>query len=83
MKIEIVCTNEVFCDLMKARVEHALADLDMHADLEFVMDHASQDRLETDAKAGLVIDGQMIAIGTGHSIDDIRRLIQLRKPTAH
>ena len=83
MKIEIVCKNEIFCDLMKARVELALDELHMHADLEFIMDHVSQDRLETDANAGLVIDGQMIAIGTEHSIDDIRRLIQLRKKTTH
>ena len=83
MKIEIVCRNEVYCDLMKARVEHALEDLQMTADVEYVMDHASQEALETDSKAGLVIDGQMIAIGTGHSIADIRRLLALRGPTKH
>jgi len=83
MKIEIVCKNEIYCDLMKARVEHALEDLHMKADLEFVMDHVSQDALETDSNAGLVIDGQMIAIGTGHSIEDIRRLIKLQAPPTH
>lgn len=83
MKIDIICKNEIYCDLMKARVEHALEDLDLAADVEFVMDHVSQDTLETDAKAGLVIDGNMIAIGTEHSIEDIRRLLELRKPTQH
>ena len=83
MKIEIVCRNEVYCDLMAARVEHALKELQMSADVEYVMDHASQDALETDSKAGLVIDGQMIAIGTEHSIHDIRRLIELQLPTKH
>nr|NIQ96214.1 thioredoxin family protein [Desulfuromonadales bacterium]NIS42294.1 thioredoxin family protein [Desulfuromonadales bacterium] len=81
MKIEIVCRNEIYCDLMKARVEHALEDLHMAADVEYVMDHASQDALETDSKAGLVIDGRMIAIGTGHSIEDIRNLIKLQPST--
>ncbi len=83
MKIEIVCRNEIYCDLMKARIEHALEDLHMTADVEYVMDHASTDALETDSKAGLVIDGQMIAIGTGHSIADIRKLIKLQAPTKH
>ncbi len=82
MRIEIVCTNEIYCDLMKARVDHALEDLHLKADVEYVMDHASQNALETDSKAGLVIDGRMIAIGTGHSIADIRRLIALQVPTA-
>ena len=83
MKIEIVCRNEIYCDLMKARVEKALDDLHLSADVEFVMDHASQEALETDSKTGLVIDGQMIAIGTGHSIADIRRLLELQGPTKH
>ncbi len=83
MKIEIICKNEIYCDLMKARVEHALENIDLHADVEFVMDRLSQDTLETDAKAGLVIDGNMIAIGTEHSIEDIRRLLELSKPTQH
>ncbi len=83
MKIEIVCQNEIYCDLMKARVEHALEDLHMTAEVEYVMDHTAQDALETDSKAGLVIDGQMIAIGTGHSIADIRKLLELKLPTAH
>lgn len=83
MKIEIVCKNEIYCDLMKARVEHALADLHLQADVEYVMDHVTRDSLETDAHAGLVIDGQMIAIGTGHTIEDIRRLLELKLPTKH
>ena len=83
MKIEIVCKNEVYCDLMKARVEHALEDLHLHADLEFVMDRGSLDALKTDSNAGLFIDGRMIAIGTGHSIDDIRKLIATHESTQH
>jgi len=83
MRIEIVCQNEIYCDLLKARIDHALADLNMTAEVEYVMDHVAQDNLESDAKAGLIIDGQMIAIGTGHSIEDIRRMIGLRKGTKH
>lgn len=82
MRIEIVCKNEIFCDLMKARVEHALEELDWKAEVEYVMDHPSQDALETDSNAGLVIDGELFAIGTGHTIEDIRRLIESRSDTA-
>ena len=42
-----------------------------------------QHQLKANAKAGMVIDGQPIAVGTGHTIDNIRRLIGLRSPTRH
>lgn len=83
MRIEIVCRKEAFCDLLKARVEQALADLQLTAEVDCVRSHTAQEPLGSDAGAGLVIDGQLIALGTGHSIDDISRMIRLRTAPGH
>jgi hypothetical protein len=75
MKIEILCQADDQCELMRAKVYQALIDLDLHAEVVSVMDPKKLAKLRYRNLPSLLIDGRLVAVGSGHTVHELRKLI--------
>jgi len=83
MKIEILCQVDEQCDLMRGKVIQALNDLNLNADVISIMDPEKLAGLRYRNLPSLLIDGRLAAVGSGHSVNDIRKLIDLGSAVYH
>jgi len=83
MKIEILCNADEQCTLMKAKVFQALLDLNLQADVISVMDPKKLAELRYRNLPSLLIDGRLVAVGGGHTVHELRKLIDLGTSVYH
>ena len=83
MKIEILCKVDEQCNLMRAKVIQALNDLNLHADVVSTMDPNKLAGLRFRNLPSLLINGRLAAVGSSHSVNDIRKLIDLGSAVYH
>lgn len=83
MKVEILCQADEQCELMRAKVYQALTDLNLQADVIAVMDPKKLARLRYRNLPSVLIDGRLVAVGSEHSVKELRKLIDLGTATYH
>ncbi|PLX99565.1 MAG: hypothetical protein C0623_08670 [Desulfuromonas sp.] len=83
MKIEILCQADEQCDLMRAKVYQALTDLNLNAEVVSVMDPKKLAKLQYRNLPSLLIDGRLVAVGSEHTVHQLRKLIDLGTAVYH
>ena len=83
MKIEILCQADDQCELMRAKVYQALIDLNLRAEVVSVMDPKKLAKLRYRNLPSLLIDGRLVAVGSGHTVHELRKLIDLGTAVYH
>ena len=83
MKIEILCQADEQCELMRAKVFQALIDLNLHAEVVAIMDPEKLAKLRYRNLPSLLIDGRLVAVGNGYTVQELRKLIDLGTAIYH
>ena len=76
MKIEILGDGCTKCRALKKRVQQAVMDLELDAEVSAVMDPEKLAELQTMSLPQLVIDGRMIPAGSLSSLNDIKNFLR-------
>lgn len=76
MKIEILGDGCTKCRALKKRVQQAVMDLELDAEVSAVMDPEKLAELQAMSLPQLVIDGQMIPIDSLNSLNEIKNFLR-------
>lgn len=76
MMIQIVGTNCPNCRAFYQRVKDLASDLKLDAEPEYLEDFSKIIALGAHSSPALVIDGQLVMAGYGHSDEDIKRALR-------
>jgi len=75
MKIEVLGDGCTKCRALKKRVEQAVKDLELDAEVSAVMDPEKLAELKAMSLPQLVVDGRMIPAGSLNSLNDIKNFL--------
>lgn len=76
MKIEILGDGCTKCRALKKRVQQAVLDLNLDADVSADMDPERLAELQAKSLPQLVIDGRMIPAGSLNSLNEIKNFLK-------
>ena len=76
MKIEVLGDGCTKCRALKKRVEQAVVDLGLDAEVNAVMDPEKLAELQTMSLPQLVIDGHMVPAGSLNSLNEIKNFLR-------